>query len=55
MKPVFVKNPQEIWRGIRLRYEVDQDELARAEKQMVDMIARVHAGKDGNKASPGNA
>jgi len=43
LKPVFVKNPQETWRGIRLRYNADQEELARAQQGITELVQRIHA------------
>lgn len=45
LDPVFVPKPEEIWRGIRLRYSMDMDAYAEAMNNLARVIEEV-TGKD---------
>lgn len=40
-QPVFIPNPQEIWKSIRLRYELDQDAFTIAAREVQEVINEI--------------
>jgi len=48
-KPIYVKNPEDTWKGIRFRYSMDMPEVARATVEMLNVANEISSQQHRDK------